>query len=69
MKMKWLKTLATVLVVVGGINWGLIGLMTLLGQGSFNLVNMLFGSIPKLEAVVYLLVGVAAVFKIKDLID
>lgn len=46
---------AAVLVLVGALNWGLIG-----GFG-FNLVNSLLGSMPAAERVVYILVGLAAV--------
>jgi uncharacterized protein len=54
-----------VLVIIGGLNWGLIGLGMLLGSaGGWNVVNMIFGSMPTVEAIVYVLVGVAAVMKI-----
>ena len=50
------------LVVIGGLNWGLVGLGMLMGKaGGYNLVNMIFGTMPTVEAIVYLLVGVAAV--------
>jgi uncharacterized membrane protein YuzA (DUF378 family) len=52
------------LLIVGGLNWGLVGLGMLFGNSSWNVVNMLLGSIPMLEAVVYVLVGVAAVMMI-----
>lgn len=51
--MCWVVTL---LVVVGAVNWGLVGLGMLMGR-SLNLVNMLLGSWPTVEAIVYLLVG------------
>lgn len=54
-----------VLLFVGGLNWGLVGLGMLLGKGdAWNIVNVILGSMPKLEAVVYLLVGMAAVGKL-----
>jgi len=53
-----------ILLIVGGINWGLVGLSMLFSQGNWNIVNMIFGGMPMLEGVVYLLVGVAAVMKI-----
>mgnify|MGYP001558279499 CR=1 FL=1 len=58
--------IAKVLVIVGGVNWGLVGLGTLISgaDANWNVVNMLLGSMPTLEAVVYVLVGVAAVMKI-----
>lgn len=50
--------LAVWLVVIGAINWGLVGLLNV------NLVNWLFGSWPTLERVVYILVGVGGVWKL-----
>ena len=58
-----LAKLAKVLVIVGGLNWGLVGLGMLMGS-SWNLVHMLLGSWPTVEAIVYLLVGIAAVVKL-----
>lgn len=49
-----------VLLIIGGLNWGLIGLGMLL-DNSLNVVAMLLGKWPLAEAIVYLLVGVAAV--------
>ena len=42
------------LVWVGAINWGLVGLF------KFNLVSAVFGSMPALEMLAYILVGVSA---------
>ncbi len=57
-----MSLVAKVLVVIGGINWGLVGLGMLLGSASgWNVVNMILGSVPVLEAIIYLLVGVSAV--------
>lgn len=54
-----------ILLIVGGINWGLVGVGMLMGSGdSWNVVHMALGSVSTLEAVVYILVGVAAVVKI-----
>ncbi len=61
--MKNLQTIAWILVIVGGVNWGLVGLGNFLG-GDWNLVGMLLGSIPMLESLVYVLVGVSAVYQI-----
>lgn len=54
---------AMVLLIVGGLNWGLVGLGGFLGQ-NLNVVNMLLGSWPQVEWVVYILVGLAAVWSI-----
>ncbi|MDD4351969.1 MAG: DUF378 domain-containing protein [Candidatus Gracilibacteria bacterium] len=52
--------LTSVLVVVGAINWGLVGIGMLMGK-NLNLVNLLLGTWPTVEAIVYLLVGIAGV--------
>lgn len=53
-----------ILLIVGGVNWGLVGVGMLLGKDSWNVVNMLLGSWPMVEAILYVLVGIAAVMKI-----
>ena len=53
---------AKILMIVGGVNWGLVGVGMLLGNaGSWNVVSMVLGSVPIVEGIVYVLVGVAAV--------
>lgn len=52
-----------ILLIVGGINWGLYGIGMLLGS-NWNVLNLLLGSLPVVEAIVYILVGVAAVMEI-----
>lgn len=59
-----MKKLAWILVIVGGVNWGLVGLGVLLTRREWNLVDMIFGSVPILETLVYILVGVSAVMLI-----
>ena len=60
---KSVHMVAWILIIVGGLNWGLVGLGSLMG-GSWNLVNMLLGSMPMVESLVYLLVGLSAVFEV-----
>ena len=45
-----------VLVIIGALNWGLYGLFNL------NLVNVIFNAWPLLEKLVYILVGVSALY-------
>ncbi len=52
--MKALHMIAFILVVVGGLNWLLVGL------NNWNLVNMIFGSVMIVERLVYILVGLSA---------
>ncbi|MFO0837184.1 MAG: DUF378 domain-containing protein [Phycisphaerae bacterium] len=55
--MKSMDVVAAVLLVVGGLNWGLVG------TANFDLVAALFGTGSILAKVVYTLVGVAAVYQ------
>ena len=55
--MKTLDVIAAVLLVVGGLNWGVVGL-----TGS-DLVGALLGSLSAASRVVYLLVGLAALYQ------
>jgi len=57
MKKSVLDWVALVLVIIGAINWGLTGL-------GYNLVNIILGSIPMLEKIVYILVGLAGLYTI-----
>ena len=56
--MKTVSVIAVILTVVGAINWGLVGLGMWM-ETNLNLVNLLLGSWPTLEVVVYLLVGIS----------
>jgi uncharacterized protein len=60
-----LKWIAWVIVVIGALNWGLIGFF------QFDLVAAIFGSIPMLVSIVYDLVGLSALvligYKIKKM--
>lgn len=56
--------IAKYLLVIGGLNWGLVGVATLMNNGAdWNIVHAALGSMPTLEAIVYVLVGVAAIVK------
>lgn len=55
-KLNALDWLALVLVIVGGLNWGLVGLF------QFDLVAKIFGAMSVLSRIVYGLVGLAAVY-------
>lgn len=51
-----LHMVAFLLVIIGALNWGLIGLF------NENVVHMIVGAWPTVERVVYILVGVSAVY-------
>lgn len=53
--LKFLKTVSYVLVLVGALNWGLVGFF------DFDLVAKIFGEMSTLSRVVYCLVGLCAI--------
>lgn len=55
-KLGGLDWLALILVIVGGLNWGLVGLL------NWNLVDTLFGAMSSLSQIVYGLVGLSAIY-------
>ncbi len=56
--MKSIDVIAAILVVVGALNWGLVGLF------GFDLVATLFGQATILSRLVYVLVGVSGAFQV-----
>jgi len=56
--MKAPNIVAIALLVVGGLNWGLVG------TTGFDLVRAIFGEMTPLSRIVYSLVGVAAVYQL-----
>ncbi|MBU6370807.1 MAG: DUF378 domain-containing protein [Patescibacteria group bacterium] len=54
-KLNWLDWLALILVIIGGLNWGLVAL-------GWNLVDAVFGAGSALGGIVYGLVGLSAVY-------
>lgn len=66
MDKKTLKMVTMTLVLVGALNWGLVGLGMLMGNSDWNVVHMLLGSWPMVENLVYVLVGASAVVEVVD---
>lgn len=63
MNSKGLHLATWILIIVGALNWGLIGIGGFLGS-NWNLVYMLLGSWPALEWLVYVLVGASAIYEL-----
>ena len=61
--MKFTNILTLVLVIVGGLNWGLVGLF------SFDLVAAIVGTGTGLARTVYVLVGLSAAWQIVPLLS
>jgi uncharacterized protein len=50
--------IALILVIIGGLNWGLVGLF------NYNLVDAIFGPMSILSRIIYILVALAALYMI-----
>lgn len=61
--MKIIDKIALVLIIIGAINWGLIGIF------NFNLVAAIFGDMTVISRIIYGLVGVSGIWGIKLLFD
>ena len=57
--MKIIDKIALVLVVIGAINWGLVGIF------NFNLVDAIFGTMSILSRIIYILVGISGLWSIR----
>lgn len=56
--MKVVNVIALILIIIGGLNWGLVGFF------DYNLVDAIFGEGSAVARVVYAVVGVAALYKL-----
>ena len=59
--MRNLDVVVAILLVIGGLNWGMVGLL------DFDLVSYLFSGYPVLQNTVYILVGLSAVYQVMSL--
>ncbi|HEX8214173.1 MAG TPA: DUF378 domain-containing protein [Allosphingosinicella sp.] len=60
--MRTINLITLTLLIVGGLNWGLVGLL------EFDLVAALFGEMSLLSRIVYILVGLSALWQIVPLV-
>lgn len=61
--MKVIDKIALVLIIIGAINWGLVGIF------NFNLVDSIFGAMSVVSKIIYALVGISGLWGIKLLFD
>ena len=59
--MKGLDIITLILVIIGAINWGLVGLF------EWNLVEAIFGGAPVLVRIIYILVGLSGLWQLMPL--
>ncbi|HUD04545.1 MAG TPA: DUF378 domain-containing protein [Patescibacteria group bacterium] len=63
--MKYVEWLGMLLVIVGALNWGLVGLGSFMGA-NWNVVWMLLKSWPMVMNLVYVLVGLSGLWLLWD---
>ncbi|MHB0998656.1 MAG: DUF378 domain-containing protein [Armatimonadota bacterium] len=54
--METLTIIALILVIIGALNWGLVGLF------NFNLVSAIFGEKSAISKIIYILVGLSGLY-------
>ena len=60
-KLSALDWIALILIIIGGLNWGLVGAF------KFDLVATVFGSMSAVARIVYVLVGLSAIYTVFSL--
>ena len=61
--MKIVDKIALILIIIGAINWGVVGFF------NFNLVDAIFGTVSLISRIIYALVGISGLWGIKLLFD
>ena len=60
-----LNTIAKILVIIGAINWGLVGINSFSAVSyDWDLIALITGSVPWLAAIIYLLVAISGIYGI-----
>jgi len=57
LKLNVIGWIALVLVIIGALNWGLVGIFN-----GFDLVENIFGEMSAFSRIIYILVGLAAIY-------
>lgn len=58
MERNWLDIVALILIIIGAINWGLIGFFR------FDLIASLFGQLSAISRIIYAIVGIAGLYSL-----
>lgn len=56
--MKHLDLVAFILLIIGGLNWGIVGV------ADFNVIGWIFQAVPVISKIIYIFVGLAALWKL-----
>jgi len=58
MKRNWLDVISLILIIIGGINWGLVGFF------GVDVIGMMFGDSSAVTRTIFVLVGLAAIYSL-----
>lgn len=58
MERNWLDIVCLILIIIGGINWGLIGFF------NFDLVSVIFGNMSMITRIIFAVVGIAGIYSL-----
>lgn len=58
MERNWLDIVALILIIIGAINWGLIGFF------KFDLIASLFGQLSAISRIIYAIVGISGIYSL-----
>lgn len=61
MKLNKPRWVALILLLIGGLNWGLVGIF------NFNLVSAIFGDMSAISRIIYIVVGLSALYLLSAL--
>jgi uncharacterized membrane protein YuzA (DUF378 family) len=56
--MKVLDVIVVILLIIGGLNWGLVGIF------SFDLIAAIFGELSVIARIIYILVAISAIYQL-----
>ena len=58
MERNWLDIVCLILIIIGAINWGLIGFF------NFDLVSVIFGNMSMITRIIFAVVGLAGIYSL-----
>lgn len=58
MERNWLDIVCLILIIIGAINWGLVGFF------GFDLVSFLFGDMSMITRIIFAIVGIAGIYSL-----
>lgn len=58
MERNWLDITALILIIIGAINWGLIGFF------EFDLISYSFGTLTAVTRIIFAVVGIAGIYSL-----